>query len=71
MTQSEPWQTTLAALDAGARYEVRCPDGRTRIVWGATRQTGALFVTDWPGDVWMDCSDGTLRAEFVATPATP
>ena len=60
----ESWQQTLANLDAGLCYEVTCPDGLTRILWGANRQTGDLFVAGWDGDVWGDCSAGYLRCEF-------
>ena len=64
MPHNETWKETLAQLDAGQRYQVRCPDGQMRVLWGYCGPTGDLFVWGWPGNVWMDCRDGTLRAEF-------
>jgi len=65
---TEPWQTTLARLDAGQRYSVLCPDGVERLLWGYNSATGDLFVTGWAGDVWMDCSSGQLVATFEMPP---
>ena len=59
-----PYQKILLAIDSGEKVCVRCPDGASRRVWGYNGATGDLFVSGWQGDVWMDCSDGTLRAEF-------
>ncbi len=61
---SIPWKEALAALDSGERLSVVCPDGNTRTVYAYNPHTGDLLVAGWPGDVWMDCRDGTLRAEF-------
>lgn len=61
---SEPYHETFDALNAGIRYSLRCPDGETRVLWGYNGATGDLFVEGWPGNVWMDCSDGTLRVKF-------
>lgn len=61
---NEPYRTTLDNLNQGIAYLVRCPDGIRRRLWGYNPATGDLFVSGWPGNVWMDCSDGTLRAEF-------
>ena len=58
------YQEAFAKLDAGQSLEVTCPDGIVRSLWGYNPNTGDLFIQGWPGDVWMDCSDGTLRAEF-------
>lgn len=58
------WQESLKHLDAGGRFSIVCPDGISRTVWGYNGNTGDLFVAGWSKDVWMDCSDGTLRAEF-------
>ena len=61
----ETWKETLDAIDAGtATYTVRCPDGVERRIWGTDRGTGAVFVSQWEGDAWMDCSSGQLRVEF-------
>jgi hypothetical protein len=55
----------LAHLDAGGTMVVRCPDGQERTLWGYNKTTGDLFVTDWPGNVWMRRrSDGQLAADF-------
>lgn len=54
----------FALLDAGKSLSVRCPDGVKREVWAYNGDTGDLCVVGWEGNVWMDCSDGTLRAEF-------
>ena len=54
----------LAKLDNGERLSVKCPDGIARQIWGYNPATGDLFVAGWTRNVWMDCSDGTLRAEF-------
>ena len=58
------YRQALAHLDAGRTLTVTCPDGIERTIWGYNGATGDLFVQGWNGDVWMDCSDGTLRAEF-------
>jgi hypothetical protein len=62
---TESWQETFRTLDAGGRYQVQCPDGRPRTLWGYNGATGDLFLAGWQGDAWMDCSDGTLRVAFV------
>jgi hypothetical protein len=58
------WREALDLLDNGKTLSVACPDGVKRNVWGYNGPTGDLFVTDWPGNVFMDCSSGELKAEF-------
>ena len=58
------WQEALRLIDEGQFLAVMCPDGIERTVWGYNAQ-GDLYVFGWEGDVWMDCSDGTLKAEFA------
>lgn len=59
-----PYEEAFELLDFGIALKVICPDGKTRKVWGCNKATGDLFVLGWRGNVWMDCIDGTLRAEF-------
>jgi len=58
------YREAMAILDNGGQFSVMCPDGLRRKLWGYNGTTGDLFVAGWLGDVWMNCSDGTLRAEF-------
>lgn len=58
------YRQALAKLDNGEHLSIKCPDGVVRRVWGYNAATGDLFVLGWARNVWMDCSDGTLRAEF-------
>jgi len=58
------YREAFRRLEAQQTLDVTCPDGVVRKIWGYNPVTGDLFVEGWPGDVWMDCSDGTLRAEF-------
>lgn len=58
------YKTALEVLDNGGRLAIVCPDGVRREIWGYNGSTGDLFVAGWSGDVFMNCSDGTLRAEF-------
>lgn len=37
------WRETLAAIDAGERFGVKCPDGITRTVWGHTPTPGTFL----------------------------
>lgn len=64
---AESWKTTLDALDHGIRYLVLCPDKVERVLWGANRWTGDLFVWGWDGNVSMDCShqEGQLWVQFT------
>jgi hypothetical protein len=61
---AETWQETLEHIDAGVLYTVRCPDGVERRIWGSDRGIGAIFISDYDRDAWMDCSSGVLRVEF-------